>query len=57
MEFLDISSLGATYQYDVEIERKFNPNNKRDFSYANPSQKNPGKGVPNSHDKGKSKDG
>jgi hypothetical protein len=39
MEFLDISSLGATYRYVVKIEQKFKQKNKHDFSSANPSQK------------------
>jgi hypothetical protein len=45
MEFLDISSLGATYRYVVKIEQKFKKKNKKDFSYANPSQQKHGKGA------------
>jgi len=35
MEFLGISSLGATSQYIANIEEKFKQK-KRDFGYANP---------------------
>jgi hypothetical protein len=38
MEFLDISSLGASYRYVVKIEKKFKQKNKWDFISANPSQ-------------------
>jgi hypothetical protein len=48
MEFLDISSLGATYRYVVKIEQKFKQQNKREFGSANPQQPKYGKGNPNS---------
>jgi hypothetical protein len=57
MEFLDISSLGATYRYVVKIRKKVKKNNKRDFSSANPSQQKHNKGGPNSQNKGQIKDG
>jgi hypothetical protein len=38
MDFLDISSLGATYRYDIKIEQKFNHQNKWDFGSANLQQ-------------------
>jgi hypothetical protein len=55
MEFLDISSLGATYQYDVKIEQKLKQKT-RHFRSASPSQQKQGKGSPNFYNKGKSKD-
>jgi len=42
MEFLDISSLGTTYQYAVKIEQMFK-NKKQYFGSVNPKQ---GKGAP-----------
>jgi hypothetical protein len=36
MDFLDISSLGTTYQYSIKIEQKFKQQNKWDSS--NPQQ-------------------
>ena len=33
MDFLDISSLSATYQYVVKIEKKFKHQNKQDFRF------------------------
>jgi len=57
MDFLDISSEGATYRYAVKIDQKFKQNNKRDFKSTNPSQQKHGKGGPNSEKKGRSKDG
>jgi hypothetical protein len=53
MDFLDISSLGATYQYVIKIKKK----NKQDFSSTNPSQQKHAKDTPNSQNKGKRKDG
>ena len=41
MEFLDISSLGTTYQYATKIEHKFK--HKRDFGSTNQKK---GKGAP-----------
>jgi hypothetical protein len=38
MDFLDISSLGAAYQYVVKIEQNFKHHNKREFESANPQQ-------------------
>ena len=49
MDFLDISSLGATYQYVAKIEQKFKQK-KRDFGSVNQKQ---GKGAPKPQNKGK----
>jgi hypothetical protein len=38
MEFVDISSLGDAYRYDVKIEQKFRHQNKREFMSANTQQ-------------------
>jgi hypothetical protein len=38
MDFLDISSLGAAYQYVVKIEQKFKNQNKWEFGSANPQK-------------------
>ena len=38
MDFLDISSLGAAYQYAVKIKQKFKHQNKREFGSTNPQQ-------------------
>jgi len=57
MEFLDISSMGVTYQYVVKIEQKFKKQNKWGFGSANPKQPKYGKGGPKSQGKGHSKDG
>jgi hypothetical protein len=46
MEFLYISSLGATYQYVIKIEQKFKQK-KQEFGSANSSQQKKGKGSPN----------
>jgi hypothetical protein len=56
MEFLDISSLGATYRYAVKIEQKLKQKT-RQFGPRNPSQQKPGKGGPNPSNKGQRKDG
>jgi hypothetical protein len=56
MEFLDISSLGATYRYVVKIEQKLKQK-MRQFGSTNPSQQKQGKGSPNPQNKGKRKDG
>ena len=48
MEFLDISSLGMTYQYAAKIEQKFKQK-KRDFGSANQKQ---GKGAPKPQNQG-----
>jgi hypothetical protein len=45
MEFLDISSLGATYRYAVKIEQKLKQKTWQ-FGPGNPSQQKPGKGRP-----------
>jgi len=47
MDFLDISSLGATYRYAVKIEQKFKHQNKREFRSANPQQPKYDKDNPN----------
>jgi hypothetical protein len=46
MEFLDISSLGATYQYVVKMEQKLKQKTLQ-FGPGNPSQQKLGKGYPN----------
>jgi hypothetical protein len=46
MEFLDISSLGATYQYAIKIEKKLKQKT-RQFGPGNTSQQKTGKGDPN----------
>jgi hypothetical protein len=38
MDFLDISSLSASYRYVVKIERKFKHHKKPEFGSANPQQ-------------------
>jgi hypothetical protein len=53
MEFLDISSLGATYWYAAKIEQKFKQK-KRDFGFANQQK---GKGTPKLSNKGPSQGG
>ena len=47
MEFLDISSLEATYHYVVKIEQKFKQRNRQDFGSVNASKHKAGKGKPN----------
>ena len=47
MEFLDISSLGAAYQYAVKIEQKFKQWNKQSFENANASQQKTSRGSIN----------
>jgi hypothetical protein len=47
MDFLDISSLGSSYQYDVKIKQKFKHQNKREFGSANPQQPKYDKDGPN----------
>jgi len=47
MDFLDISSLGAAYWYDVKIKHKFKHQNKWEFGSANPQQPKYGKDDPN----------
>ena len=56
MEFLNITSLGTTYRYVVNIEHKFKQK-RREFGSANSSQPKQGKGVPKPHNKGHNKDG
>jgi hypothetical protein len=46
MDFLDISSLGSSYQYVVKIEHKFGHQNKQEFESANPQQPKHGKDDP-----------
>jgi hypothetical protein len=38
MDFLDSSSLSASYRYAVKIEQKFKHQNKWEFRSANPQQ-------------------
>jgi hypothetical protein len=47
MNFLDISSLGSTYQYVVKIEQNFKHQNKQDFGSANTQQSKYDKDGPN----------
>jgi hypothetical protein len=51
MEFLDISSLGATYRYAIKIVQKLKQKT-RQFGPGNPSQQNLGKGGPKPQNKG-----
>jgi hypothetical protein len=46
MDFLDISSMGATYRYVVKIEQKFRHQNKREIGSANPQQPKYSKDIP-----------
>ena len=46
MDFLDISSLGVAYRYEVKIDQKFNQQSKWEKH---------GKGNSNSHNEGQSK--
>jgi hypothetical protein len=50
MEFLEISSLGTTYQYAAKIEQKFKQK-KRDFGSTNQKKT---KGAPKPQNKGQS---
>jgi hypothetical protein len=54
MQFLDISSLGATYRYSFKIEQKLKQKTQK-FGLGNPSQKNPGKGSFHPQNKGERK--
>jgi hypothetical protein len=54
--FLDITSLGMTYRYVVNIKHKFKKK-RCEFGSANPSQPKQGKGNPNPHKNGPSRDG
>jgi hypothetical protein len=56
MEFMYISSLGATYRYVVKIEQKLKQKTWQ-FGPRNPSQQKPGKGVPNPLNNGQRKYG
>ena len=47
MDFLDISSLDASYRYAVKIEQKFKHQNKWEFVSANPQQPKYDKENPN----------
>ena len=51
MEFLDISSLGATYRYAVKIEQKFKQRNKWKFGFLNASQQKTRNRNPNTQTK------
>jgi hypothetical protein len=46
MDFLDISSLSATYRYVFKIEKKFKNQKKWKFGYANPQKPKYGKDDP-----------
>jgi hypothetical protein len=56
MEFLDISSLGATYRYVIKIEQKVKQKTQK-FGPGNPSQQKPRNGCPNPQNKGQRKYG
>ena len=56
MEYSDILSLGAAYQYVVKIEQKFKQLDKQIFGYANASQQKMGRGSLNTQTKWSSKD-
>jgi hypothetical protein len=47
MDFLNISSLGAAYQYVVKIEQKFRHHHKWEFGSANLQQEKHSKDDPN----------
>jgi hypothetical protein len=47
MDFLGISSLGATYRYVVKIEQKFKHQKRQEFGFANPQQPKYDKYGPN----------
>jgi hypothetical protein len=47
MDFLDISSLGAAYQYVVKIKQKFRHYKKHEFESVNPQQPKYDKDGPN----------
>jgi hypothetical protein len=49
MDFLDISSLGASYRYAIKIEKKFKHQNKREFRSTNTQQPKYEKHGPNKH--------
>jgi hypothetical protein len=51
MEFLDISSLGASYQYAIKIDQKLKKNTWQ-FEPGNPSEEKLGRGSSNSQNKG-----
>jgi hypothetical protein len=51
MEFLDISSLGATYKYVIKIEQNLKQKMWK-FGPGNPSQQKQGKGSLNLENKG-----
>jgi hypothetical protein len=55
MEFLDISSLGATYRYVRQNQAE--AQTKDTTIWAWEPHKNPGKGSPNPHNKGTRKYG
>jgi len=54
MEFLDITSMGMTYIYVVNIEHKFKQK-RREFGFANSSQPKQEKYDPNRQNKGRRK--
>jgi hypothetical protein len=56
MEFMEISSLGATYRYVVKIEQKLKQKMQQ-FGPGNPSHQKLGKSGPNQQRKGQSKYG
>jgi hypothetical protein len=47
MDFLNISSLGATFRYALKIEKKFRHQKKWEFGYENLQQPKHGKDDPN----------
>jgi hypothetical protein len=56
MEFMDISSLGAAYQYVFKIKQKLKKKMQQ-FGPGNPSQQKRGKASPNPQNKGQRKYG
>jgi hypothetical protein len=56
MDFLDISSMGVSYQYAIKIEQKFKQLSKREFRFINMPQHKHGKGNSNSQNEGQSKE-
>jgi hypothetical protein len=47
MDFLDISSMVASYRYAIKIEKKFNHQKKWEFGFENSQQPKYGKDDPN----------
>jgi hypothetical protein len=56
MDFMYITSLATTYRYTVKIEKKVKKK-RREFGYIKSLQPKQGKGSPNPHNKGQSREG